>query len=627
MYCFHWCFSSVRGALVFAAFLTCVLGGHAQSLGQDPEPTSEDLDALTEDFMRTARGDRVEAPVWVEHTASFRIRPELILGGDLGNGMSPIPVPLSRLAVNDAIDPSSVLAWASMRLHYGATIHIGKPWSIHVGLDALDNLVLGSTHVNAGGDFAEGLWREAQAPLKRGVNSFQDALAVRFAFAQWRILEIVTLRAGRMPDPVGMGIWRQDGRCPDCDFGTYSDGLRLSGSFAGFRLHVGWEATASGATSELPGVPGHALNLDLSDDVTTWHLAFGRTDALTEDGPEISEPEVLPEIGQWKVDWRLHAAISEQRNSTSVQSDTGMPADCSPIYEGPNGFKALTNDCWRLFPRGIKSYRPGFWLRAQWRPERSSMLRIELEISSLIAEIGNSQQDPKFVALQDGAKNVHSAGAALEIDYRHERLSVGLDSGFAMGDDARYLGVYDGQNLVAVGDGNVNDARVLADRTLTSFWFHRDYHVDLILFRQIIGTVTNAIYVKPWISYRLLDTDSLRVGARLDVMYARAFEPKGTPGGGEHWGVESDLKVFMELPHKIGLSVDAGVFVPLDALNNPDTGARPDPTFALRGLATWRFSRGCTLGRGFGRRRCPISATPQGSCRECRESYVHSWLR
>ena len=47
------------------------------------------------------------------------------------------------------------------------------------------------------------------------------------------------------------------------------------------------------------------------------------------------------------------------------------------------------------------------------------------------------------------------------------------------------------------------------DRNLNDFHFSPEYHVDEILFRRILGTVTNAIYFKPSIAY-WLDLDSRR---------------------------------------------------------------------------------------------------------------------
>jgi len=561
------------------------------SEGADPAAGSEAAPAAqATERVRSASHAPVAAPVWVSQRAAFRVRPEFLVGGDLGGGSSGVPAPLGTGA-DGAGAESDLLAWASIRLRYNAEIHVGQPWTIHIGFDALDNLVMGSTHRNAGGTFDEGLWRDAQGSPSAGVNGFGDALEVRHAYASWRVMEFLDLRVGRMPEQRALGLWRQTGTdsvlCPDCDFGTYVDGAQLGGDLFGFRLEAGWEISATGATSELPGMPGQPMNLDVSDDVTTWTIGIGRKGLTVGVDPLSSlTPE---EQGAWVFDWSVHAAISDQSLDTSTQDLSLAGPDCAPLYEGSGGTVALPHDCWRAVPRDASIYRPGAWFRARWRPTLVSSLRLELEFSALIGDIGNTQGDPSF---EDTSKSLRGFGGALEVEYTWERLQTGLDVGFATGDDGDFLGVLDGQSITVPDDTLYLDdvsAAVRNNRTITSFWFHRDYHVDLILFRQVNRAVTNAVYVRPWVSYKLLDSDNLRMGARFDFLYAAAANPKGTPGDGDHWGVEMDASAWIDLPLGFGLSLHGGVLVPLDALNDRVTGAAPEPAFALRSLFSWRY--------------------------------------
>src|SRR5690606_38123882 len=110
------------------------------------------------------------------------------------------------------------------------------------------------------------------------------------------------------------------------------------------------------------------------------------------------------------------------------------------------------------------------------------------------------------------------------------------------------------------------------NRDVTSYWFNRDYRLDLILFRQIIGTVTNAIYVKPWVATEILRMESAVLTARLDVLYAAAAVPAGTPGDGQHWGVEIDGRVGLTTTDGFDTTLALGVLFPLDALDYRDTG-------------------------------------------------------
>ena len=45
--------------------------------------------------------------------------------------------------------------------------------------------------------------------------------------------------------------------------------------------------------------------------------------------------------------------------------------------------------------------------------------------------------------------------------------------------------------------------RHLCDTEATAFLFDPNYHVDLILFRELLGTVRNAVFIMPSLCYEL----------------------------------------------------------------------------------------------------------------------------
>jgi uncharacterized protein (TIGR04551 family) len=190
---------------------------------------------------------------------------------------------------------------------------------------------------------------------------------------------------------------------------------------------------------------------------------------------------------------------------------------------------------------------------------------------------------------QSDAKSLAGFGMALETEVETTGWSFGVDAGFATGDNGRYLGYLDGQNLAETGEDLDADQRTLEDSELTSFWFNRDYHVDLILFQRILGGVTNAVYAKPWVSGVLLDTETARLGARLDVLYAAAARPSGTPGLGKHYGVEIDGRLTLDLPQGFYLELAGGLLLPMDALQGRLSGEAAESATLVRGLLSWRF--------------------------------------
>jgi len=533
--------------------------------------------------VRDAGDEPTQGAVRFEHHGSFRFRPELLLGGDLGPGESPVPRPLSARTGDDP-DASS-LAWASIRLRYEPILRIGRSMSVHLGIDALDNLVLGSTHANGGRGVAWDLLRDSAAPPSAGLWGWRDSVRVRHLYGQLRLLELFEIRVGRMPDPFGLGITRHAGDCADCDFGTVVDAMRLGFSFTGIHIEGSWEWTAVGATTERPGWPGPAKDLGQADDVQSFTVQIGQRPITLED--HAARAELLDERRGWALDWGVFMSFTDQGASSLEQiPDTSIA--CRPEQVTATGQPLVGADCIRLFPRLASFWRPGLWIRAMVRPDHLSELRIEFEAQAVMGDIVHPQRlddaDP------NEAKDFLGFGGALEVAYRTGLWGTGLDAGFATGDDGEFVGVLDGQNIVEPDDdAYAQNDNVRLNRRVTSFFFNRDYRIDLILFRQVLGAVTNAVYFKPWVSFDLLQMEEGTLFARLDFLYAMAAVPEGTPGGGRHWGVELDGRIGLRLESGLTASLAAGVLIPLDALSNRVTGASPDPAFGLRGLMTWSF--------------------------------------
>ena len=66
-----------------------------------------------------AKGGSLIRPVKVEHRFFFRFRPEVVIGGDLGTGVSGVPVPLTSDAAGEGVGS---LAWVRLPLHTGTVL-------------------------------------------------------------------------------------------------------------------------------------------------------------------------------------------------------------------------------------------------------------------------------------------------------------------------------------------------------------------------------------------------------------------------------------------------------------------------------------------------------------------------
>ncbi|MBL8784472.1 MAG: hypothetical protein JNJ59_06205 [Deltaproteobacteria bacterium] len=537
---------------------------------------------------RTSGGVPVEGVLRFEHHGLFRFRPELLLGGDLGLGASSVPSPLGVTTGVDA-DADS-LAWASIRLRYEPTLFIGPSLEIHLALDALDNLVLGSTHQNAGGDVAFGLTGDAQAPPSSGRYGWKDALTVREAWVRWLAFEALDVRAGRMAEHYGLGLARNDGRCEDCDYGTLVDRAMVGLALSGFKLEAAWEFTAVGATSDLASASsraadGQPTDLGQADDVTTYLVRVGQYPTTAAE--QAARVKLLDEDRGWAVEWSLSATFTDQTLSSSEQTGSSS-VECTPSGTLADGTPIQDYDCIRLFRRNAFLLRPGAWFRAEHRPAWGESIRFELEAAGLFGDIAHPQR------LEDEdekeAKAFSGFAFAAQVEWQRQTLKLGFDFGLATGDNGRHLGVNDGQDIVDPDDdGYATNSDLRNNHTITSYVMNRDFHIDQILFRQVVGAVTNAFYIKPWIASEVLKTDAATLTVRFDLLYAAAMRPSGTPGGGDHWGLELDSQATLDLTSGFRASLILGVLMPFDALADPDTGAKGDPAVSIRALLGWRF--------------------------------------
>jgi uncharacterized protein (TIGR04551 family) len=132
-------------------------------------------------------------------------------------------------------------------------------------------------------------------------------------------------------------------------------------------------------------------------------------------------------------------------------------------------------------------------------------------------------------------------GAALESEYRlfDDRLGIHFLSGLASGDSNAY-------GLAQTNDPSLQRSETAdADRTISTYQFHPDYRVDLILWRTLMRRVAGGYYFKPGVSYDFIhDPYGQQAGARVDVIYSRAVAAKQTWGNSGNLGLELDLSLY-----------------------------------------------------------------------------------
>jgi uncharacterized protein (TIGR04551 family) len=123
---------------------------------------------------------------------------------------------------------------------------------------------------------------------------------------------------------------------------------------------------------------------------------------------------------------------------------------------------------------------------------------------------------------------------------------------------------------------------VPSDHKLTQFMFNREYKVDMILWRHLIGAVNNAGYVKPFLGYDLTKSIAFKVSN----ITSFAMNRVATPGNNLFYGTEFNSEIY----YKSGgfyVGFAYGVLFPFAALSHP--GPAGDGT-------TFGFSSDETIG-------------------------------
>ena len=101
------------------------------------------------------------------------------------------------------------------------------------------------------------------------------------------------------------------------------------------------------------------------------------------------------------------------------------------------------------------------------------------------------------------------------------------------------------------------------DNDINNFRFNPDYHVDMILWRQIIGTVTDAFYLKPSLQYEI----SPGMGAKISAIYSSAIATSSTRGNSSPLGLEFDVDFFYFSSDNFHAGLSYGLLIPLDGMD------------------------------------------------------------
>jgi uncharacterized protein (TIGR04551 family) len=484
--------------------------------------------------------------------------------------------------IGDSKCPASTIGGADMRLRLEPTLNISEHIRIHTQIDIFDNLVLGSTPRSLADrsvvpDVPLAAFSNGQAAPVVGRNPNPPAILVKRAWADIDLpISGLSLRFGRMPYHWGMGLFENDGNvksdntCWNCNYGDTHDRIMLSANLAQHTFAFGYDFSATGPSSLTVsnGNPYYGVSpvdLEKLDDVHQFFWVAGRIDPEDVIEDKMERGELLVNYGLYllwrKQDFDYKATLNTVTNTYSVP---GLGSSVSDYASN-----MVERHAWMLIP--------DLWFKLLWKK-----LSLEFEGTLIGGAIQNSTLDKNAYTPLD----ILQFGWALRSEYRFlkDSLKVGLDMGMASGDDD------EPQN----GDVNRTHYNPITTKTrggwMKEFRFNYDYQVDWILFREIVGSVSNATYFKPHISYDILDT----LGARFDLIYSIANNPIGWPGNGTNIGVELDLEAYYKnIREGFYAGLVYGVLFPQQALARPSeiygTGLNPGAAHTLQGRLFVKF--------------------------------------
>lgn len=494
----------------------------------------------------------------------YRIRTDWFKNFGLGFdsnqvGGAPFPRALgcSSTVLNHPCDDS--LASTNMRLRLEPTLNLDEGTSVHIQADVYDNLVLGSTPTDLtnGNVYTNfnlppvGAFSNSQQPGQKTLNSDRDAIVIKRAWAEVAV-PLGILKAGRMPNQWGMGIFHNaGGRDPingtynyDADYGDTVDRVSFTAQIPGTPLRAmvaaDWNLTrlVSNQTAQNTGHEEHPFDLDDSSDSNGW---VGVISKMT--SPQDFKDAV--DRGETVLDYGVYFEYKTQSWDENLTNPPGFTL-------GGN-FDAANN----YVPRDYKTYSPDLW-------GRLGVGSILLE-AELVGQFGSIQH------LNDlgitGKEDIRKLGGSARLTWKgvENKLRLGIEGGFATGDQ---------WDNTPAGNTNIAFANQLGDPaicnaqhtcTLTQFFFNRDYQVDMILWRHLIGAVTNAAYAKPFLSYDLTKSIMFKVSN----ITSFALKPVATPGNAVMYGTEFDGDIGYNGSH-IFLGISYGVLFPLGAMAHPE---------------------------------------------------------
>ena len=480
----------------------------------------------------------------VDLSGYFRTRGEALSNLDLDRGLQSNGQPIFPVSQSDP--KAQTLTHWDMRWRTDVNVYApGSMVAVKARIDMLDNVALGS--------LPEGI------PSASGTQrSPADVVRVRRAYGEL-LLPFGFIAAGRMGTSWGLGMVANGGDCLDCDSADAADRVAFITPLFGHIFALAYDFSATGPQAVRPN-QNRTVGFEPSTDVRTATFAWLR---WKDDETRLRRRRA----GKTTVEYGSY--ITHRWQSDDVPAAYLSTAQAVDSFA--NGGSGVT-------ARGFRATAFDGWLRLTF-----PWARVEAEAAFITATVDQPSLLPGLL-LRDPAKS-KQIGAVLQTDFGpiDSMFTAGLDAGYASGDPAPGFGVVVSPNARAPQNGDLDgpQASPRRDNRVDNFKFHSDYRIDRILFREIIGAVTDAMYARPHARLRLTRTKSAELSATTDIIGSRAVEASSTLSGKAPLGVEIDPSLIFQT-HAFLAALDYAVLFPLAGFDNITTGQSGKPAQLVR---------------------------------------------
>lgn len=457
---------------------------------------------------------------------------------EAGTGSSDNPGDLRRCK-------NKTQAGANIRLRFNPELHISDNVRVRTQIDLLDNLVLGSTPsgyanqpsatsssgyetVSRNGYTPFGYYDDTQVAPTSGVNSLQDSISVKRAWGEYET-PVGMLRFGRMPDHWAMGMLHNSGDGYDDDYQSTVDRISFTTGIESLGLHLtgAWDFANEGPTSGHLALP-QAQPYDLAqlDDVSQYALILER-----QLDPRVAELKLAK--GDLVLNGGVYLTYRKQllANDQQGRCEDGADALGCDLNELGAGYVR----------RDAKAWIPDVWLQLRYKK-----FRFDAEAATVQGTIANLDvTGSEFTEDENKDWKIRQWGVTSQLEQRlvEDKLKLGFGFGWASGDE----GASQSGGAEGLSPGLRGVQEDLDNHTFSTFRFHPNYRVDLILHRNLLTRVQGTYYFRPSVAYDLVrNSDGQRLGGAFAAIWSRASKFVQSPGHARDLGIELNGSVYFQ---------------------------------------------------------------------------------